>query len=517
MRASLPVLLSILAVPVWSQTQISPEFFEKKIRPVLATKCQGCHNAKLKTAGLDLSTAEGFAHGGQSGPIVAAGNPGESRLIKVVGYGETLKMPPTGKLADEEIANLTEWVKMGATWPGLSPAAAAPSPVRPPSREFTDAEKKFWAFQPVKDPALPPVRNENWVQTPIDRFVLAKLEEKGLAPAPPAGKIALLRRATFDLTGLPPTEGETRAFLADTSQDAFRKVVERLLASPRYGERWGRHWLDVARYADSTGNDEDHRYPYAWRYRDYVINAFNHDLPYDQFIREQVAGDLLPSADGKPLNVRGIVATGLLALGPKALAQKDKPKMMYDIYDEQVDVVSRAFLGLTVACARCHDHKFDPILTKDYYSMVAIFANTRDFSLVGDGVSKMLFRPLAPKDEYEKYQAGQKRVSQATLAVEDLTDGERDYYAGQLVPHLAEYMLGARRVYNDHAALADVARETNLKEDVLRKWVEYLKPSPESRPHLNEWRAATPDKASQVAQGYQTRFNARAARRGPRR
>jgi cytochrome c553 len=508
MRIGLSVLLPMLAVPVWSQTQASTEFFEKKIRPVLATKCQGCHNAKLKTAGLDLSTAEGFVHGAQSGPIVAAGNPDGSRLIKVVGYSETLKMPPTGKLADEEIADLAAWVKMGAPWPGAP--AATPSAVRPPSREFTEAEKRFWAFQPVTGPPLPSVKNEKWVQTPIDRFVLAKLEEKGLAPAPPAGKIALLRRATFDLTGLPPTERETRAFLADTSKDAFRNVVERLLASPRYGERWGRHWLDVARYADSTGNDEDHRYPYAWRYRDYVIDAFNHDLPYDQFIREQVAGDLLPSADGKPLNVRGIVATGLLALGPKALAQKDKPKMMYDIYDEQVDVVSRAFLGLTVACARCHDHKFDPILTKDYYSMVAIFANTRDFSLVGDGVSKMLFRPLVPKDEYEKYQAGQKKVSQATLGVEDLTDGERDYYVGQLTPHLADYMLAARRVYDDHSAPADVARERNLKEDVLRKWVEYLKPSPESRPHLNEWRTAAPDKASEIAQGYQMRFNARA-------
>jgi hypothetical protein len=384
--------------------------------------------------------------------------------------------------------------------------------VRPPSREFTAAEKSFWAFQAVKDPAAPPVRNQSWAQTPLDRFVLAKLEEKGLDPARPAGKVTLLRRATFDLTGLPPIEREVRDFLADKSKDAFRKVVDRLLASPRYGERWGRHWLDVARYADSTGNDEDHRYPYAWRYRDYVIEAFNSDMPYDQFVREQIAGDLLPSPDGKPINGRGIVATGLVALGPKALAQKDKVKMMYDIYDEQVDVVSKAFMGLTVSCARCHDHKFDPILTKDYYSLLGIFANTRDFSGGGTGVSKMLFRPLAPKEEYERWQAYDRKVSQAQLAVEDVVDRERSRYIGQLGPRLADFMLAARRVYQDGAPLAEVAREKGLKEDVLRKWVEYLKPTPVSRPYLNEWQSASADKLAEVAKGYQTRFEERAAK-----
>src|SRR5579859_445428 len=314
MRFYLPVFLWMLAAPLWAQTQDPTEFFEKKIRPVLVNNCQACHNPKLKTAGLDLTSAEGLARGGQSGPVVVEGNPEASRLMKVVGYGESLKMPPPAKLKDDEIADLSAWVKMGAVWPGAATAATAQAPSS--SREFTAAEKKFWAFQPVKGPALPSVRDQGWVQTPVDRFVLAKLEEKGLKPAAPAGKIALLRRATFDLTGLPPTEQETRAFLADQTKDAFRKVVERLLASPRYGERWGRHWLDVARYADSTGNDEDHRYPYAWRYRDYVIEAFNRDEPYDRFIREQLAGDLLPSPDGRPVNERGIVATGLLALGP---------------------------------------------------------------------------------------------------------------------------------------------------------------------------------------------------------
>ncbi len=227
----------MLAAPIWAQTQDPTEFFEKRIRPVLANNCQACHNPKLKTAGLDLTSAEGFVHGGQSGPIVIEGNPDASRIIKVIGYGESLKMPPAAKLKDDEIADLSAWVKMGAIWPGAATTAAPAQPLRAPSREFTAAEKSFWAFQPVKDPAPPSVRNLGWVQTPLDRFVLAKLEEKGLKPAAPADKITLLRRATFDLTGLPPTEIETRAFLGDQSKDAFRKVVDRLLASPRYGER----------------------------------------------------------------------------------------------------------------------------------------------------------------------------------------------------------------------------------------------------------------------------------------
>src|SRR6266478_9001780 len=508
MRFFLTVLLSIAAVPVWSQSPAPTEFFEKKIRPLLVANCQACHNSKMKSAGLDLGTAEGFQHGGQNGPVVVEGNPEASRLLKVIGYSESIKMPPTGKLKDEEIADITTWVKMGAAWTGAPPAAPAP-PTRGQSREFTSAEKTFWAFQPVKDPAPLSVKNDSWIQTPVDRFILAKLEEKGLKPAPPASKETLIRRATFDLTGLPPTEKEIRDFLADSSKDAFRKVVERLLASPRYGERWGRHWLDVARYADSTGNDEDHRYPYAWRYRDYVIEAFNKDMPYDQFMREQVAGDLLQSPDGKPIYGRGIVATGLVALGPKALAQKDKVKMMYDIYDEQVDVVSKAFMGLTVSCARCHDHKFDPILTKDYYSLVGIFANTRDFNGGGKGVSKLLFRPLAPKSEYEQWQSYDRKLHQTELALQDVVDRERERYTGELTPHLADFMLAAQLVYQDKADAAQVAREKNLREDVLRKWVEYLKPSHESRPYLNAWRAANAENRAADAQGYQKRFEDR--------
>src|SRR5262249_1036283 len=290
----------------------------------------------------------------------------------------------------------------------------------------TEEEKASWANQQMKDVGRPQGKNDALAQSPIDTFIWRNLEEKTPNPAPPADKLTLLRRATFDLTGLPPTENEMRDFLADQSPEAFGKVVERLLASPRYGERWGRHWLDVARYADSTGNDEDHRYPHAWKYRDYVIESFNNDLPYDQFIRERLAGDLLPAKDGGEVNRRGIIATGFLALGPKAIAQQDKKKMLYDVYDEQVDVTTKAFLGLTVSCARCHDHKFDPILTKDYYAMIGMFASTRSFTNPDSHVSVVLEKPLVPKEEFERYQAAkrehQEKERRVRIAIEEIVD-----------------------------------------------------------------------------------------------
>jgi mono/diheme cytochrome c family protein len=244
---------------------------------------------------------------------------------------------------------------------------------------FTPEQRGFWAFQPVRDSAVPAVKNTAWVRSPLDAFVLAKLEAKGLQPAPPADRVTLLRRVTFDLTGLPPTPEEIESFVKDQSPDAFAKVVDRLLASPHYGERWGRHWLDVVRYAETTANDANAVMRYAWRYRDYVVEAFNRDLPYDQFLVEQLAGDLLPATSDRALTVRRIIATGFLMLGPKALAETDKEQARLDIVDEQIDVTSRAFLGLTVSCARCHDHKFDPIPTADYYALAGIFRGTEPF------------------------------------------------------------------------------------------------------------------------------------------
>ncbi|MGH9800330.1 MAG: DUF1549 domain-containing protein, partial [Blastocatellia bacterium] len=493
---------------------------------LLVANCAKCHNPKAQVAQLDLTTAEGFARGGESGPLINKENPQESRLLKVISYDDQLKMPPTGKMKDADIAAVTEWVKMGAPWPNApsapntKEAVAEVKPAAPKStREFTEDEKKFWAYQPLANPELPKVKNSAWVKSPIDAFVLAKMEEKNLTPAPPADKLTLLRRATFDLTGLPPAEKEIKDFLADSVPNAFEKVVERLLASPRYGEKWGRNWLDVARYADSTGNDEDHRYPFAWKYRDYVIESFNNDLPYDQFVREQLAGDLLPSKDGpkenlNAVNRRGIIATGFLALGPKAVAQQDKQKMLYDVYDEQVDVTSKAFLGLTVACARCHNHKFDALLTKDYYSMINIFASTRSFSNPESHVSGVFEKPLVAKAEWEKFQnARQEHQAKERLAqseMEEIVDSVREPAAKELAPRTAEFMLAAHKVYDGGAKPEDIAAQTKLPVEILKRWVNFLKPKDLTPQHLLEWRNAhqdkSADKLAEVAQNYQQRF-----------
>jgi hypothetical protein len=508
-HATLICLLLCWARGLVAQPADSLEFFEKHIRPLLVNNCQGCHNARLKTAGLDLSTPEGIAHGGPAGPLVSKDDPRKSLLLRVLSYDDRVKMPPTGKLKPEELALIATWVASGGAVPGAAQAAAA----RPQNkdRDFTESEKRFWAFQKLGNPAPPEVSNKAWVKSPVDRFILAKLEQKGLAPAPPASKLALLRRVTFDLTGLPPTALEIKDFLADTSPAAFEKVVDRLLASPRYGEQWGRHWLDVARYGDSTGNDEDHRYPYAWRYRDYVIDSFNQDVPFDRFIKEQVAGDLLPPERPGALNARGVVATGFLALGPKAVAQQDKKKMLADIYDEQIDVVSKGFLGVTLSCARCHDHKFDPLLTRDYYAMLSIFANTRNFTKSQTHVSELLYTPLVSKQENELYLKTREEHGKKSNEIDDVIDSANASYVAAQTQRLAGYMLAARKVYRDGADAAAIAREQQLREDVLKKWVDYLKPGAAARPHLEEWEKAEEAKLAEVAEGYQKRFEARRA------
>ena len=490
----------------------SDDFFEQQIRPLFVTNCQRCHNATKHMAGLDLSSAEGFARGSASGALVNKENPFASLLLKVISYDDELKMPPSGKLKDEGIAAMTAWVKLGAPWPGAAPTVAA-APVRSTVRALTAEEKNYWAFQPISHASAPKIKNTRWVKSPLDAFILQKLEAQGLKPAPPADKLTLLRRATFDLTGLPPTEKEMAEFLADKMPGAFQKVVERLLASPRYGEKWGRHWLDVARYADSTGNDEDHRYPFAWKYRDYVIEAFNQDLPYDQFVREQLAGDLLPAKETDGVNRRGIIATGFLALGPKALAQMDKPKMLYDVYDEQIDVTSRAFMGMTLACARCHNHKFDPLLTRDYYSFANIFASTRSFVHSRKGVSPPLEKPLVSKAEFDRYSAAknanQNQQKRTTILIDELIETVKTPLAQQYTSRLAEFMVAARRVYAGSTPLADAAKQANLPQDVLQKWVNYLKPGDRVRGHLQEWHEASPDKLTATAAAYQQRYEVR--------
>jgi len=366
----------------------------------------------------------------------------------------------------------------------------AQPPDAPKKKPYSQGQRNFWSFRAIKDPAIT-------AQSPIDSLILAKLEEKGLKPAKPASKIALLRRATFDLTGLPPTEPEIEAFLADQSPDAFAKVVDRLLASPRYGEKWGRHWLDVARYADSTGADEDHRYPYAWRYRDYVIDAFNRDLPYNQFVTEQIAGDLLPAPEGK-VNVEGIVATGFLSIGPRLIAEQDKPKMLYDFIDEQIDTTTRGILGLTVACARCHDHKFDPIATADYYSLAAIFANTKSFSKIGTGgVSEIYYAPLAPADVVLKYVEHQASLANLRRQVNAVLEAETERRIAPLRSRVADYMLATRHPEN----------AAGLDPVVLARWDKFLKPDKDPNPLLTRWHQATPANDQEIARAFQHDFD----------
>ncbi|QDU29123.1 Planctomycete cytochrome C [Anatilimnocola aggregata] len=345
------------------------EFFEKKIRPVLVEHCYECHSAKSKIVqgNLYLDSREGSRRGGDSGPAVVPAKGDESLILEALRH-DSFEMPPKGKLPDAVIADFVKWIDLGAPDPreGAAPALKVVD---------IEAGRKFWSFQPPQRHSLPSVMNEAWTWTDIDRYVLAKLEEKSLRPAPDAERALLIRRLTFDLIGLPPTPEEIADFLADRSPLAVAKVVDRLLATPQFGERWGRHWLDVARYAESSGKERNVPYRMAWRYRDYVIDALNADMPYDQFIREQIAGDLLP-ADSTAERDRQLIATGFLAIGPQALTERVPEQFLLDVADEQLDATCRAFLASTAACARCHDHKFDPIPTTDYYGLIGIFRST---------------------------------------------------------------------------------------------------------------------------------------------
>jgi cytochrome c553 len=483
-----PVLALFLAAPLLAQSAEPLEFFEKKVRPIFATKCYACHGPKAQMGGLNLSSPESFAK------VISPGEPAQSRLFQAISYSEKIKMPPAGKLPDQEIAELKTWIEMGAPSPKDTQAPLT-------RNKPTPAEgKKHWAFQPVKDSTPPDVKNGKWVKSPIDRFILAKLEEKGISPAAPAAKLTLLRRATYDLTGLPPSPKDIDEFLADNSKEAFAKVVDQLLASPQYGERWGRHWLDVARFADSTGMDEDHMYPNAWRYRDYVLKAFNDDLPYDRFITEQIAGDLLPADKPGAVNEQGIVATGFLALGPKPLAQQDRVKAIYDVVDEQIDTTTKAFLGITVACARCHDHKFDPILTKDYYSLASIFASTEIYRNLGrpGAVSYLYDAPLDPA-AYGRYQAHRWRMYGKQLEMEEALaeDAAREY--GLLRPKIAESLTAAWK-----------AERKGTKPDsaATENWLRWLRSADEKakQGYLKKWFDATDATIDQVALEYQERY-----------
>ena len=379
--ASLPFFAALSAPANAADDPKGIEFFENKIRPVLVNSCYECHSAKsakLK-GGLLVDSKEGLLKGGDTGkPAVVPGKPTESLLIKSLRHEKDLKMPPkpAEALPARVIADFEQWIVMGAPDPRTGGAGY--------KRLSLEESKTFWSFLPVAKPAAPKVKDAAWAKTDVDRFILAKLEEKGIKPVGNADQITLIRRIYFDLVGLPPKPEEVEAFVKDSDPKVLEKVIDRLLASPQFGERWGRYWLDIARYAESNGNADNTPFPEAWRFRDYVIKAHNEDKPYDRFIKEQVAGDLLPSANAAQKDDL-LVATGLLALTSKPRAQNN-PDFKYDLIGDQIDVTTRSVLALSVMCARCHDHKFDPISTKEYYSLAGIFdSSTMLFGAAGKG------------------------------------------------------------------------------------------------------------------------------------
>lgn len=484
------------------------DFFEKQVRPLLAERCQDCHNRDAAESELQLDSREGMLRGGLRGPAIVSGQPDQSLLVRAIRHGELLKMPPKEKLSTAEIAAIVAWIRMGAPWPNAQPTARPAGSQDDP--QFTADQRSFWAFQKPTPPALPDVRNRRWVRSPIDAFILHQLDSNGLSPAPPADKRTLIRRATFDLTGIPPTPKEVAAFLADQSPHSFTRVVDRLLQSPRYGERWGRHWLDVARYADSNGLDENLAYANAFRYRDYVVDAWNRDKPYDLFVREQLAGDLLPATPDDKVVLERLTATGFLSLGAKMLAEDDPVKMQMDIIDEQVDTTSRAFMGLTLGCARCHDHKFDPIPTSDYYALAGIFKGTRtmeNFKVV----ARWRETPVAPATAVRQRDALKQRIEAKRAEIETLQQAATKTLLREARRHLGHYLLAARElrqrrellaeatVYGDQLAATRppgtllIEAEANNEQyrpipEFVRQWVEHLNRLPADAP-LAFWKA----------------------------
>ncbi len=433
------------------------EFFESKIRPILADHCYKCHSTEAgkSKADLLLDTREALRKGGTTGPAIVPGDPDKSLLIEAVRYAsEDLQMPPKeegGRLAPEKIALLEQWVKMGAPDPRTG-GKAPPSDVA--------AARRHWAFQPVVKPAVPAVKNAKWVRTPVDAFVLAQLEAKKLPPAAPADARTLLRRVTYDLTGLPPTPEEMETFLRDKSADAYARAVERLLASPRYGERWGRFWLDVARYADTQGylvGNAERRFPFSHTYRDYVIRAFNEDKPFDRFVVEQLAADRLPLGEDKS----ALAAMGFLTLGRRFLGNQN------DIIDDRIDVVTRGLMGLTVTCARCHDHKFDPVPTRDYYSLHGVFASTEE------PAERPLLGPIVETPEYRRFL---EKTAEAEEKVKERARSEVEKFLGEIRAKTGDYLLGAHDLAaaGKEVKLDLFAGPRKLNVEFLKRWRDHL-------------------------------------------
>lgn len=494
---------------------LSPDadFFENKVRPIFASNCYECHTDE-ESSGLRVDSKARFQKGGKRGAPIVAGDPDKSLMIQAVRQSGALKMPKGGHLREDEIATLEQWVKMGAPWPD-TPANAIASTAK--TGVITDKQRNFWSFQPLKTvtpPAIADAKYSHWARTPIDHFILDGLHTAGLAPAKEADRRTLIRRATFDLTGLPPTQDEVTAFLNDKSPNAWEKVVDRLLASPRYGERWGRHWLDVARYAedDVRGLDPKRRgympFEGAYRYRDWVINAFNSDVPYDKFITVQLAGDRLVS---KTQSERedNLTATTYLGAGPWVWDQAEPIQGRADERNERVDAVTRGLLGLTVACARCHNHKYDPIAQRDYYKVVGIFASStyEEYPVVSPAAAAA----------YDK-----KDLEAAKLRADlsDYTSNLSKQLADALSIQSSDYMTASWSIVGKQKKTVDeVAAKKHFDPEVLQRWVDYLQKD-HAYPYLNDWKAmisgpdSTEDQARVLADAFQkiiVRVRAKAA------
>jgi len=476
------------------------EHFEANVRPILVESCAMCHT-RSEAGGLRVDSREALLKGGNSGPAIVPGKPDESYLLLAIRHAPNApRMPKNGaKLSDQQVAAVAQWIKDGAVWPASAVNAAPPLAT---SREkvITAEQRAFWSFQPLRSVDVPAVRRADWAKSDLDRFILARLEQAGLSPVADADKLTLLRRAYLDLTGLPPTPDEIDAFDKDSSPGAFETVVDRLLASPQYGETWGRMWLDVARYGEDDPRSLDPMgrgyapYPNAYLYRDWVVKSFNDDLPYDEFVKAQIAGDLLD----EKTRARTLPALGLLGLGPWYYDNGAVEITKADERHDRVDVVSRGFLGLTVACARCHDHKYDPIPTRDYYSLAGVFLNSAYHEY-----------PLVPQSEVDQFKALEKKIEQKQKLLGEFLEVEGRQLGETLALHSSKYLQAAWRVTGEpKEPVGKVVDQEKLDYEVLDRWIAFLAKPPRFYPYLKDWQEMIKDggtaaEAKQLADAFQ--------------
>jgi mono/diheme cytochrome c family protein len=473
------------AAPVVKTEASQKDFFESRIRPVLAQQCFICHT-NSKSGGLRLDSRDDILKGGKSGPAIVPGDTEKSLLIAAIKHSGELKMPKgAAKLTDAQIIDMTAWVKDGAFWPVENTT----------TKKFTDEQMHLWSIQPLAKPEVPKVKDTAWPLNDVDRFVLAKLEKEGLKPASTADKRTLLRRVTYDLTGLPPTYEELKAFEADKSPNAYEKVIDRLLASPRYGEKWARHWMDVVRYGEDDYRvakvpDRVEKYPFAYLYRDWLITSINSDLPYDQFIKAQLAADLMDEKTRPTM----IAALGMHGTGVWSYQDNPAPIERADEWHDKVDVTTKAFLGLTVGCARCHDHKYDAIPQRDYYSLVSVFASTH-------------YKPYPQVDKtvVDVYDKASKELEGKEKDLKKFLDNASDLYAQVLFAQTEDYMAAAFKVGNPKSAtVQSVADDSKLDAEILDRWVKFLKKKPINYSFLKPWqemvaKGGTPEEAKKLA------------------